>query len=238
MPNCGSLVPKLCALNISRISDQFVLNRAPNTRPTISETATAMRRALRELTLLPISMVSPLIRIVDPSAPSGRARMASVAERKLTAAMTMAYATHRPIRVPSCVQITLWKPSWAYHMTSVMKRASAKKRPTIMASASTMPRNIRFPLDWRGRFGLPVMRGPEDLLGGMPAVAFGASSPSVSTSRMIGSSPDPPSRRFPERPEPSSGSNMGPNISKKDMATAYRQARSCMQWNAKRLRLH
>ena len=64
---------------MSRISVQFALTLEPKMMPAISEMTTATRRAVRELTLLPISMVSPLMRIVEPSAKSGRARMARVA---------------------------------------------------------------------------------------------------------------------------------------------------------------
>ena len=197
MPNCGSVVPKLCALNISRISDQFALNCDPNIKPTINEITTATRRALFELTLLPTSMVSPLIRMVEPSAASGRAQIASDAERNPTAAINRAYATHRPTLVPSCVQITLWKPSCAYHMTSVMNCAKPKNRPIMMASASTTPIRILLPFDdLRGRFGLRVMRGPDGPLGGMFAEDRAVLSPSVSTLRMMGSSlPDLLARR-------------------------------------------
>ena len=222
MPNCGSLVPKLCELNMSRISDQFAVNWEPNTSPTIREMTTAMRRALLELTLLPISMVSPFTRMVEPSAASGRAHIASVAEMKPTAAMSTAYASQRPTLVPSCVQITLWKPSWLYHMTSVTNCASAKNSPMTMASASTTPMKILLPFDGlRGRFGLLVMRGPEGRFGGTFDDGCGPSPPSVSTLRMIGSSLLG-LRGFclPARFEPPSGSNMGPNISKKDMLIA------------------
>ena len=90
MPNCGSTVPKLCALNMSRISDQLALNCEPNTSPTIREMTTATRRAVFELTPLPTSMVSPLMRKLEPSGASGLARMASVAEMKPTAAINSA----------------------------------------------------------------------------------------------------------------------------------------------------
>ena len=80
MPNCGSVVPKLCALNISRISDQFELNCEPNITPTTSDTTTAARRAVLELNDLPTSMTSSLMRNVEPSDESGRARIASQAD--------------------------------------------------------------------------------------------------------------------------------------------------------------
>ena len=81
---------------------------------------------------------------------------------------------------------------------------------------------ILLPFDGlRGRFGLLVMRGPEGRFGGTFDDGCGPSPPSVSTLRMIGSSLLG-LRGFclPARFEPPSGSNMGPNISKKDMLIA------------------
>ena len=113
-------------------------------------------------------------------------------------------------------------------MTSVMNCAKPKNRPMMMASASTTPIRILLPFDdLRGRFGWRVIRGPDGPLGGMFAEDRAVLSPSVSTLRMMGSSlPDLLARCPWERFGPLSGSNMGPNISKKDILIAYRQARN------------
>ena len=84
------MVPKLCALNMSRMSDQLALNCEPNATPTTSATITATMRACLELMPLAISTTSPWMRTVEPSASAGRAWMASVADRKPTAATSSA----------------------------------------------------------------------------------------------------------------------------------------------------
>ena len=123
---------------MSRICDQFELNCDPKMMPTIKETTTATRVAVRVLTPLPISMTSPCTRTLEPSAPLGRVRIANTAAMKLTNAMSTAYATHKPIFTPNWVQMTRWKPSWSNHMTSVMNRDSPKNRPMITTSTATM----------------------------------------------------------------------------------------------------
>ena len=138
---------------------------------------------------MPTSTTSPLMRIVEPSAESGRARMASHAAIKPVKAISNAYATHRPIFTPSWVHTTDWKPSCPYHIRSVMNRDRPKNSATMMTNASTTPMNILVPrlLPWlpeglRGKRG-PAGPRPE----GLEPFLLGVS-PSASTLRMIGSS--------------------------------------------------
>ncbi len=217
MPNCGSDTPNDSPLNISRISVQLALNREPNMRPATSETTMATRRAVFELTDLPTSIVSPWMRIVEPSEYAGRARIASVAEMKVTSTMSAAYASHRPTRVPSSVHTMLWNPSWEYHMTSVAKLATAKNNATTTAITATTAISTREPRPCDGRLAWRVMRGAP--VGGLvpePAAAW-ASSPLVSMSMMTGSSS---SFWLEGLRDPGVAPNKGPK-SKKDIRSAY-----------------